>query len=113
MAHLKRVGKLPNVTLLLLASTATGLFGAACTLLLSKEPLTCATNSDCAKFAGTVCDQASLECRPGQALVDGATPDADTGVPTDAPIVFDGSDPCLNPNKPVVELKGDLNSSMT
>jgi hypothetical protein len=98
-------------SVLIVMLSATGMLGAACTLLLSKEPLTCATNADCAKYPGTTCQE--TECRPGQAdQQDGSVTDA-TDANVDAPIPFDGSDPCSNPNKPVVEVKGDLTGNIT
>ena len=108
MANLRRAGNLP---LLLLLTATTGVLG-ACTLLLSKEPLTCATNSDCAKYPGTTCDLQALECRAGGSSTDGPLGDAGDAQ-SDGPIPFEGGDPCTNPNKPVVELKGDITANMT
>lgn len=109
MANLRRAGNLP---LLLLLTATTGVLG-ACTLLLSKEPLTCATNNDCAKYPGTTCDLQALECRAGGSGIDGPLVEAGGDAPSDGPIPFEGGDPCTNPNKPVVELKGDILANMT
>ncbi len=107
----KRTRRLRNAFTLLLA--VIGLFAASCTFLLTKEPLSCATNADCAKYPGTVCEES--ECRIGNAQVDSGTDsnvtnqdsgsDVDTGPPS--------GDPCLSTNKPVVELKGDIEENLT
>ena len=109
MANQRRAG---NLSLLLLLTATTGVLG-ACTLLLSKEPLTCATNSDCAKYPGTTCDLQALECRAGGSVIDGPVAEGGADAPSDGPIPFEGGDPCTNPNKPVVELKGEITANMT
>jgi hypothetical protein len=116
MSNLKRSGVLRS-GIVLVTLVSVGMLTAACTLLLSKEPLTCATNADCAKFPGTTCDLAALECRSGStgeggSGADADIPDVDAGDP-DNFVPFDGSDPCLNPNKPLQELKGDINTNLT
>ncbi len=88
----------------------------ACTLLLTKEPLSCSTNADCAKFGSAICDPQSLECVGGTASqIDSGGADtaaSDTGA-TDSGPGFDAQDPCSNPNKPLVEIKGDITTNLT
>src|SRR5437667_300142 len=91
-------------SVLFVSLAAAGVLAGACTLLLTKEPLTCATDRDCEKFPGTVCIQSSLECHPGGASnTDGSIPStssdggADGGEVTDSPPGTDSaSDPCLS-----------------
>jgi hypothetical protein len=117
MSNSRKAAVLRN-GMLLISLSAAGLLAGACSLLLSKEALTCATNADCAKYPGTTCDLPSLECRAGSTGTDGSTgmdgdvPDADSGAP-DVLVPFDGPDPCQNPNKPLKELKGDINTNLT
>lgn len=95
---------------LVLLSVA-GFFGAACSLILSKEPLTCSTNADCAKYPGTTCQAG--ECQVGNAsnIVEASTDGSDS---TDAPAEETGPvDPCFAANKPLVELKGEITENVT
>jgi|GEM_PF-1949324 len=94
----------------LLAVFASCVVGPACTLLLSKEPLACAVDGDCARYPGTTCQAG--ECRAGTIAESGAGDVGSGEGATDAP-AYDGSDPCANPDKPLVELKGDISENLT
>ena len=97
----------------LVVLTGLGLFVAACTLILSKEPLACTTNADCTKYPGTV-------CQVNECVIGTATDGGQESSTTDGPISDASSeeaavpaDPCFAPNKPLVELKGDYTENLT
>jgi len=110
MGKVKLVGARRTV---FLGGTIAAVLGTACTLLLPSEPLTCASDAECAKFPGTVCDLAARECKAGTPLGDGGGEGGNGDSSTDGPIVPEGGDPCTIPNKPVEELKGEISASRT
>ena len=59
---------------------ASAISGIGCTLLLdtSSNPLSCAIDSDCARFPNAACDNARKVCVPRQ-------PSVDSGAPLDSP----------------------------
>ncbi|MBS2013869.1 MAG: hypothetical protein JST00_13350 [Deltaproteobacteria bacterium] len=112
MGNAKLVGARRTV---FLGGAIAAVVGTACTLLLPDEPLTCSSDAECVKFPGTFCDLSVRECRTGTSTTDGGGDSSTGDSGTDGQVLPDGSDPCTAPNKPVVELKGEIaaNQSLT